>query len=72
VASLFDQVFYSHEIGDRKPNLASFRKVLKLAGIRASETLFIDDNEANVAGATAAGLRALPYTPGEDLAALCP
>lgn len=57
--SLFEKVFYSHEIQARKPDLEAFQKVIELAGIIPNETLFIDDLEKNISAAKEAGLRAL-------------
>ncbi|MFV0553265.1 MAG: HAD family hydrolase [Mangrovibacterium sp.] len=56
--ALFDEDFYSHEIGLRKPKAEAFQKVLKLAEISASETLFIDDLEANCEAARGVGMQA--------------
>ncbi len=55
--SLFVKDFYSHEIHERKPDLASYHKVIESAGIIPSETLFVDDLEKNIAGAEKAGLK---------------
>ncbi len=57
--SLFEKVFYSHEIQARKPDLEAFRKVVELAGVIPSETFFIDDLEKNILAAKEAGLRTL-------------
>uniref|UniRef100_UPI003216BB01 HAD family hydrolase n=1 Tax=uncultured Draconibacterium sp. TaxID=1573823 RepID=UPI003216BB01 len=57
--SLFKEVYYSHEIHDRKPELSSFEKVIKLSGVRPEETLFVDDMENNITGAEQAGLKTL-------------
>lgn len=56
-SSLFEKVFYSHEIHEYKPGLSSYLKVTELAGIRPSETLFIDDLKENISGAQQAGLK---------------
>lgn len=66
--TLFETAFYSHEIRDRKPNISGYRKVLELAGLNASETLFVDDLEVNIRAASETGLRVLHYIPGQDLA----
>ncbi len=66
--TLFETAFYSHEIRDRKPNISGYRKVLELAGLNASETLFVDDLEVNIRAASEAGLKVLHYIPGQDLA----
>ena len=53
----FIKAYYSHLIGFRKPDLASYEFVLKDAGINAGETLFIDDLPNNIEGAKAAGIQ---------------
>ena len=65
--TLFNATFYSHEINDRKPNIQGYRKILNLSGIKAGETLFIDDLEVNTQAAAEAGLNVARYIPGEDL-----
>ena len=68
IESLFEKLFYSHEIHDRKPLLSAFDKVTGAAGILPGETLFIDDFEQNIATARDAGYHVLHYIPGTDLA----
>lgn len=58
ITEMFDKVYYSHEIGLRKPDTEAYFKVLRDAGIKAGETLFIDDLSANIQGAKEAGLYA--------------
>ena len=65
--TLFNATFYSHEINDRKPNIQGYRKILNLSGIKAGETLFIDDLEVNTQAAAEVGLNVARYIPGEDL-----
>ncbi|GHU61949.1 hydrolase [Bacteroidia bacterium] len=67
IPSLFDQVFYSHEIGYRKPDAAAFEYVLKAANISAENTLFIDDLLPNVEAARKVGLEAYHLAGGEKL-----
>lgn len=64
---LFRQTFYSHEIGERKPNLSAYRKVIALSGVDPQQTLFVDDLEANVVAAAGAGMHALHYLPEKNL-----
>jgi 2-haloacid dehalogenase len=45
-----------------KPDAAIYRLALDRFGLRAEEAVFIDDNEANIAGAAAVGLHALHFT----------
>lgn len=56
---LFEKAFWSHELKLRKPDLACYQQVIKMAGIEASETVFIDDSRQNIDGALQAGLRAV-------------
>jgi len=49
--ALFITPYYSHQMGMRKPDPASFQRILDQEGLHAAETLFIDDNEPNVVAA---------------------
>lgn len=55
-AHLFDKAYLTFELGLLKPDPRIYRKVLAGAGIKANETLFIDDSMKNVLGAQRAGL----------------
>ncbi|MDC0230692.1 HAD family phosphatase [Aureispira] len=57
--ALFDKAYYSHLVGLRKPNEAIFQHVLDDQQIEAKETLFIDDNAPNLAGAAKVGIQGL-------------
>jgi len=61
---LFKTPYYSHEMGQRKPDPASFKYILDKEGLVAAETLFIDDNEPNVVAAASVGLKVLFLEPG--------
>jgi putative hydrolase of the HAD superfamily len=52
----FDVSAYSWEVGAAKPDPEFFHRVVRLIGAPAGEVLFVDDSEANVAGARSAGL----------------
>ena len=71
--SLFKKPYYSHEMGMRKPDPASFSYILEKEGLVASETLFIDDNEPNILAAASVGLQVLHLKEGmtveKDIAA---
>jgi FMN phosphatase YigB (HAD superfamily) len=56
---LFDEVYYSHQIGMRKPEVEAFQKVMQLANIKGHETFFIDDSMTNITGAQKAGLHTI-------------
>lgn len=57
VSTLFDKDFYSNEIGYRKPSPESYQEIIRLSGINAEESLFIDDSLQNVESAIASGLK---------------
>ncbi len=54
---LFEKTYYSHFVGLRKPDQAIFKKVLSENGLKAEETLFIDDIAENLEPAKALGLQ---------------
>jgi putative hydrolase of the HAD superfamily len=60
----FEQVYFSHHIGLRKPNAAVFQWVLEQNDLKAGETLFIDDSEQHVVGARSVGIQAKLLKPG--------
>lgn len=66
-SSLFDQIYYSYEIGLHKPDLAIFDYVIKNQNLNPNTTLFIDDNLANVEGARHLGLKAVHMYPPMSL-----
>jgi putative hydrolase of the HAD superfamily len=62
--NLFKTPYYSHKMGQRKPDPASFQFILDKEGLKAEETLFIDDNEPNIIAAASVGLQVLYLKPG--------
>ena len=64
---LFEKTYYSHLLGMRKPDTASYEYILKENGLNAPETLFVDDAIINVEGAEQAGLKGLFLRPGISL-----
>lgn len=59
---IFDRVFFSHELNERKPDAAIYQKVIQSLGVAAEEILFLDDSEVNIAAAKAVGMQGL-YIP---------
>ena len=53
---LFETVFLSYEMGLMKPDPKIYQKVLEQAGLEAEETLFLDDNLANIEAASKLGI----------------
>jgi len=64
---VFDYVYYSHEIGERKPDEAAFTYILNKHGILPQETLFIDDKLENIETAKTLGIQTWHLTKREDL-----
>lgn len=67
VFDILDGMVVSGEEGIKKPNPAFFRILLERFGLKAEESVFIDDNEKNVEAARALGMSALVFTKKEDL-----
>jgi glucose-1-phosphatase len=57
--SLFDKIFYSHEIGLRKPDAGIYEFVLREIDKTPKECIFIDDNKLNLLGAESIGIRTI-------------
>ena len=55
--SYFHRAYYSHIMKKRKPNADIFEQVLVENSLKASETLFLDDNLPNIEGAKQLGIR---------------
>ena len=57
MSSYFDRAYYSHEIGQRKPEMEIYKTVLRDESLIPSRTLFIDDKLENTNAAAALGIR---------------
>lgn len=53
---LFEKVYYSHEIGMRKPDAETFQYVLDQNNLNAENILFIDDSIQHIDGAKEVGI----------------
>ncbi len=67
---VFDSAFYSSDVGWAKPSAEFFTHVVDALGASPDEVLFVDDSQANVDGARAAGLRAERWEIGEGIDSL--
>jgi len=65
LGDLFVTDYYSHQMGDRKPNPSIYRTVVEAHGLDPARTLFIDDTAHNLPGAAEAGLLTWHLQPGE-------
>lgn len=59
--AIFDVALSSCYVGLRKPEPAMYRRALDILGGPPERILFIDDREENVAGAAAAGIKAIHF-----------
>jgi putative hydrolase of the HAD superfamily len=55
----FSTAYYSHTLGQRKPEVAAFEAVIRDANLDPAQTLFIDDTLLNIEGAQKAGLQTI-------------
>lgn len=59
---LFHKTYYSHLMKMRKPDPEIYEFVLKENGLQADETIFLDDNVANLKGAASVGIQTFHVT----------
>ena len=55
----FTTAYYSHTLGQRKPEVAAFEAVIRDAKLDPAPTLFIDDTLLNIEGAQKTGLQTI-------------
>jgi FMN phosphatase YigB (HAD superfamily) len=55
----FIKAYYSHEMGLRKPDTASYQYILDEQGLEAGDTLFIDDTIKNIEAAAGMGFQTI-------------
>lgn len=67
IEDLFDEIFISSEIGITKPDKAYFEYVLEKLRLSPEQTIFFDDNPANVAAAENCGIRSYKFSSITDL-----
>lgn len=63
----FETSYYSHEFQRRKPHAESFQTILDKEGLKAEDTLFIDDTLMHVKGARETGIVAHHLTNGQTI-----
>ncbi len=59
---VYHHVYFSYDLGCRKPEARIYEKVLENAGIKAEETLFLDDNYDNIQAAEKLGFKTIHVT----------
>jgi putative hydrolase of the HAD superfamily len=65
--SLFQKRIYSYQVGHMKPSAEIYRVALGEMGGIKEESLFVDDLEANIIGASKLGWQTVHLRPGIDL-----
>ena len=63
IADCLDRVFYSQEVGHRKPGEEIFHHALREMNWQPADTLFIEDSPQHIATARRLGLRVLHLVP---------
>jgi FMN phosphatase YigB (HAD superfamily) len=56
---VFKKIYYSHEIGWHKPDHEAWEYVIRNAGIKPEETLFLDDDIHNIKASQELGFQAI-------------
>lgn len=66
--SFFDKLYFSHQVGMRKPGSQIYQLVLDENGLNPEETLFIDDSYQNLEAPAKLGMQVYHLCDGEDIA----
>ncbi len=69
-AAFFEQDYYSHLMGMRKPDAEIFQFVMDRHGLIPAQTVFVDDSPQHIATAERLGLQAYLLKTGDTLPAL--
>ena len=70
--NLFNKIYYSHEIGMRKPNAEAFRLILDENNLKTKEVLFIDDSPQHIEGAKKLGMQIYHLKDNEEITTVFP
>ena len=63
----FEHPIASYAVGQRKPEASIYRTVLKRAGVKPSQAIFIDDIKAHITAAKKIGIRGHVFTHAKRL-----
>ena len=64
---VFKDEFISCYMKMLKPSAEIFNEAVRRIGLPADEIMFIDDSQSNIDGAAAVGIRAVFYSPEDNL-----
>lgn len=59
---IFNKVYYSHEIGKRKPDIDFFKYIIEKNNLNPHKTIFLDDNIENIKSASSLGIKTILVT----------
>ncbi len=62
----FEKVYYSFELGMRKPDQPIFEHLIRQHDLSPKRTLFVDDREDNILAAQSLGLQVWHLQPGDE------
>jgi FMN phosphatase YigB (HAD superfamily) len=62
----FEKIYFSYEIGMRKPSIETYNYVLDQNGLQAKQTLFVDDKKENTDAASALGFQVWNLQVGKE------
>ncbi|KAK7461442.1 hypothetical protein VKT23_008620 [Stygiomarasmius scandens] len=65
--SVFDGLYPSHVVGERKPALDFYRRVLEELGGDPARMIFIDDKEENVMAAASFGIHGIVFKDAQEV-----
>ena len=69
---IFNRMYFSHEIGLRKPNQEVFEHVIQDSNLDISNTVFLDDSQKHVEGAINEGIKSFLFPQNELLDSALP
>lgn len=67
LSPLFEDEYYSHELGLKKPDAKIFELLLNDKSLNPQETLFIDDTESNIITAQKLGIQTIHIKPKQEI-----
>ncbi|HET9778897.1 MAG TPA: HAD-IA family hydrolase [Propionibacteriaceae bacterium] len=70
--TIFDEQFYSFELGFAKPDAGYFRAIMERINVPPHRVMFIDDHDGNVAGAREIGIQSELFPRDGGVVALKP
>jgi glucose-1-phosphatase len=66
VQNIFDHIYYSQELGIRKPKSAGFEKIMANHNLKPEEIFYIDDGKQHIATAKLLGINTLLWKQNES------